>query len=1345
MTMMISAIPAAKTIFDVIQDNISNLTVKNIADMIYVGGNEWRFSSNDPSIVFELNQKNFKNNTCLLIFDARPTRPGAVGKLYVDYGAGFSETATANIDYSRGDSALAILTDADRIRTLRWDPDDQDGAGIRIEHLQIIEADSTIEDFVQDYVAQSRLTEKHRKIFPTFFSRLQSVFPKTATRKQEEAFVRLNAAVRHRGSGTSLVLSPGGSADAALAGTLFVIPSINGAHLLERMLPSLDLPKSCIVVLDQGSTDGTEAVCRRSGVEMIQLGTPRTYTQACNIGLELATQRGIQYLYISNNDIRFVTHVAQELLAEMVADDRLAIVAPSQIIVDERKNARLLANRVQWDLSSLSFFHDFQSTNGKVERIEADFCELTCALIRVRAATEIGGFDDEFGFYHEDADLCFRLREAKYTCAYLPRSQIEHYASSTFGDNLSEAKKSYLLNSKQLFARKHMGFGVDHADHKSDEPTSWNIVNRHLHPYLRRNGLIDGARPELIFSHPGTKPLDYLYSVWETDKLPEEWLPYASSYRAIFNPSRWVCDVFEKAGYENIHYLPHGVETDTFHPWGASERQFDEKTYLWFGRNQYRKGLDVMLRAWQRFRVSAPNAKLIVMGHAVLADYQHYRNDFRRWRGCIVLDLPRDGIQFRETIDVMSDHELAIIYRSVDFLVSTARSEGFGFSVVEAMASGLTPIFPGYAGGSDMIYEGALTIAGTPAKADYRDKGFDDVGNWWEPDVESVAMQLDASLSMSDRDRRRLDRTALRMVRSDFTWRQTCTWLRSALKTMQLQADVGYRPPVEPEPKAMLDVAIALEKEDLRTGRRSFNPDSGHQTCFEDFNPEHYLRYNPDVRAVGANPLLHFTEHGWRENRPMSPYYTVSQLLAANRSVRQRLLHQAGIVLEPEVAAVPEGQDDDAQSATVPPVHSPRHIADHANPKPGALFIGYVEAGLGLGESLRGLIKSVSSTAVDPKIYPFNVLVRDRYIGRFHEEKYDLYSSYKVNVFEMAADQLPAAFDELGKWRTGKSYNIFRTYWELSKADPSWRESLSKIDELWAPTNFIADAFRHVYDGKITIVPTIVDVDRRAMPDRKLFGLDENKFYFVFSFDYYSMTARKNPSAVLRAFEKAFPGGEDVGLVIKSIGPRNVDANARVRAEIDRFMKKDARVVLVDRSLSREHMTVLLKSCDCYVSLHRSEGFGLGMAESMMLSKPVIGTAYGGCTDFLSEKTGFPVSYTLRRVMHGEYPFSDKLAWAEPDIDDAAAHMRTVFTDRALADTRARAAHRFIVENFGAETVGAIAVDRIEEILDTGRRPGTAAAKTVSSRSARARIEGRSTRVGGIHRAVRFGRDPREA
>ena len=74
------------------------------------------------------------------------------------------------------------------------------------------------------------------------------------------------------------MLSPGGSADAALAGTLFVIPSINGAHLLERMLPSLDRPKSCIVVLDQGSTDGTEALCRRSGVEMIQLGTPRTYT-----------------------------------------------------------------------------------------------------------------------------------------------------------------------------------------------------------------------------------------------------------------------------------------------------------------------------------------------------------------------------------------------------------------------------------------------------------------------------------------------------------------------------------------------------------------------------------------------------------------------------------------------------------------------------------------------------------------------------------------------------------------------------------------------------------------------------------------------------------------------------------------------------------------------------------------------------------------------------------------------------------------------------------------------------------------------------------------------------------
>ena len=109
------------------------------------------------------------------------------------------------------------------------------------------------------------------------------------------------------------------------------IPSIDGGGLLARMLPTLRFPSANIVVLDQGSTDETAAVCAEHDLTLIQLGRPHTYTEACNIAADLARERGADYLCVANNDIIFRTPVLDEMVAEMERDPRLGIVAPSQI------------------------------------------------------------------------------------------------------------------------------------------------------------------------------------------------------------------------------------------------------------------------------------------------------------------------------------------------------------------------------------------------------------------------------------------------------------------------------------------------------------------------------------------------------------------------------------------------------------------------------------------------------------------------------------------------------------------------------------------------------------------------------------------------------------------------------------------------------------------------------------------------------------------------------------------------------------------------------------------------------------------------------------------------------
>jgi len=366
----------------------------------------------------------------------------------------------------------------------------------------------------------------------------------------------------------------------------------------------------------------------------------------------------------------------------------------------------------------------------------------------------------------------------------------------------------------------------------------------------------------------------------------------------------------------------------------------------------------------------------------------------------------------------------------------------------------------------------------------------------------------------------------------------------------------------------------------------------------------------------------------------------------------------------------------------------------------GVLFVGYLEAALGLGESLRGLVRSVAATQLPFALYPYSPGVETRLTGSFMKDRYDLRRPYKINVIEMAADQVPALFHALGQWKTGHSYNILRTYWELPEAPPEWAAMLKDIQEMWVPNDFVFRAFQGVFHGPIMVVPPCVAIETKNDFSRQRFGMDQDRFYFMFSFDYFSRPSRKNPLGVVRAFRQAFPDLDDrVGLVMKSTSA--IDHYPEVKSAIIEAARLEPRIRIIDDVLSRDEMLSLVRQSDCYVSLHRSEGFGLGMAEALAFGKPVIGTNYSGNTDFLSDRTGFPVSATLRPVQPGEYVYSTGQSWAEPDEAAAVEAMRCVFQDPLERQRRAAAGKALVETRYGRENVGRIATQRLRDILAT--------------------------------------------
>lgn len=1060
---------------------------------------------------------------------------------------------------------------------------------------------------------------------------------------------------------------------------LMVIPSINGGDLLQRMLPTLRFPARQIAVLDQGSSDRTSHVCAEAGVEVVQLGVPHTYTEACNIGLSIAKERGCEYLLVANNDIVFRTDVARELLREMENDPHLGIVAPTQLIVDSQSGKEHLAYRVFWDLTSMRFEHDFQVPSPATKRLESDYCELTLALVRISATERVGFLDNEFGFYFEDADFGFRLRQAGYSCAYLTNSQIVHYHSSTFRKEAEERKQWYIKKNKALFAAKHKGLAVGHTDHGSSEASSWNIINIYLHKYLSRYGMIDSASPELIFSHPGEKPFDYLYSVWETTKLPEEWLQFARTYKLTLATSDWNASIFRSAGFTNVHYVPLGVETDTFHPWGEEQRCSSDLTFLWFSNNQHRKGLDIMLRAWEAFHAERDRPKLLLMGRGLEGAFSQQADATHRTDKFKISEYRDQGILIYEALETLSAEDLARLYRSVDFSISTSRSEGFGFTIAESMSCGTPVIFGDYGATREFKTPHALTFSGWPTKANYSDKGFGDVGSWFEPDVEELVGCLHAAFDLEQDDYNRLSLEGVQLIRSRFTWRNTIFALRSALQAVQLKLQVAQSNRdlaelTELRATAHIQPLIA----DVTDQKNQVVP---HIQVVHDGRYSTRQFTARSLRRAGF--VLTRCSESLESEGPRAAFSLGASMVARYLRTRARWAGQ-------RVAVKTRVKKEFIGRTIGPQVSVPASN--------GTLFIGYVEAGLGLGENLRSLIKAYATQRLPFAIYPYNVAVEQRRVGPFMADKYEVENPHPVNIIYVATDQLPNLFSTVPKKLYEKSYNILRTYWELPSAPEAWKPMLHNIDEIWAPNEFVGNAFRRIFDGPITVIQPCVNVNLDcALPGRDRFGLQLGRFYYVFSFDYYSSPYRKNPLGVLAAFLEAFPDmSENVGLVIKSIGSK--DHHPDIKDALNSAAASDPRITIVDQNLSREEILGLIRSCDCYVSLHRSEGFGLGMVEAMRFGKAVIGTKFSGSTDFLQEDISYPVPFSLREVKAYEYPWSEGQSWAEPDHAAAVSIFREVYRNSEERMRRCSAAKEFADSRYSEQAVGQLVASRLKAI-----------------------------------------------
>lgn len=360
-------------------------------------------------------------------------------------------------------------------------------------------------------------------------------------------------------------------------------------------------------------------------------------------------------------------------------------------------------------------------------------------------------------------------------------------------------------------------------------------------------------------------------------------------------------------------------------------------------------------------------------------------------------------------------------------------------------------------------------------------------------------------------------------------------------------------------------------------------------------------------------------------------------------------------------------------------------------------LIGYARGDFGVAENLRSIAGSLSATSSEYSIYE----VTTNGVYQESDSRYSAKISSEINrsieIVCVNADQTPRVVSEVRAIGSGVNYRVGIWFWELERFPDLWMGAFDYVDEIWAPSQFIFDNLRKISPKPVIEMPVAVDFQS---PDsmwstRRQFNIPNDKFIFMFSFDCLSFPARKNPFAVIRAFHSAFPADSEVGLVIKISNSRG---NNELVGEVKRCSEIDPRIVVIDDVLSRNSMYSLLAAVDCYVSLHRSEGFGLGMAEAMLLGKPVIATGYSGNTTFMNTTNSCLVGYKLVDVLEGQYPFWERQRWAEADVNEASAYMLRIKGDLEFRDRISRNARDFIRTEHSFSRVGRAIRDRLTQI-----------------------------------------------
>ncbi|MDY0029082.1 MAG: glycosyltransferase family 4 protein [Pseudobdellovibrionaceae bacterium] len=341
--------------------------------------------------------------------------------------------------------------------------------------------------------------------------------------------------------------------------------------------------------------------------------------------------------------------------------------------------------------------------------------------------------------------------------------------------------------------------------------------------------------------------------------------------------------------------------------------------------------------------------------------------------------------------------------------------------------------------------------------------------------------------------------------------------------------------------------------------------------------------------------------------------------------------------------------------------------------------IGFFESFSGIGESARLCATSLKEAGYKVKCTSVESVFRKKSDAPWVFENAPADTPIGTRIFHLNPPMMPPVILSMGIKDFRKTFNIGYWAWELSELPKEWVRGIRYMNAIMTPSDFTSQTIRKYTNKAVETVLHPVSIDKTTInPDmRAKLEIAQDSLLFSTIFSFGSAMERKNPEAVIKAFQTAFTPQDNAVLVLKSNSgsPEN-------KAALEKLFGEHKNIRLCDGFWPREDTQGLIAASDLYISLHRSEGFGLTIAEAMLMDVPVMVTNWSGNTDFCTKENAFLVGYNQVpvRSTHPEFKGLGNLTWADADVNEAARILQDIKSDRAKLDRMKETVRHSLVE-----------------------------------------------------------------